>query len=120
MADDNPTNQLVARLILQKLGWQVDVVSDGRQACEAAQTHAYALILMDCQMPEMDGLDATRAIRAQETTRRLPIIALSAATMSEEREKCYLAGMDDFVAKPVSRRDLEMAIERWATATQVS
>ncbi len=119
VADDNPTNQLVARLILQKLGWQVDVVNDGRQACEAARKHAYALILMDCQMPEMDGLDATRAIRAQETTRRTPIIALSAATMSEEREKCYLAGMDDFVAKPVSRRDLEMTLERWAT-TQIS
>jgi len=113
VADDNPTNQLVARLMLEKLGWVVDIAVDGRQACDAAGQQTYALILMDCQMPEMDGLEATRLIRATETTRRTPIIALSAATMAEEREKCYAAGTHDFIAKPISKRQLELTLERW-------
>ena len=115
VAEDNPVNQRVAALQLERLGYRVEVVSNGREAVEACERSAYALVLMDCQMPEMDGYEATRRIREREVggERRVPIVALSANTMKDEREACGRAGMDDYLAKPVKADELRETMERW-------
>ena len=113
LAEDNITNQQVAQGILKKLGLSADAVANGREALEALKTLPYDLVLMDVQMPEMDGLEATRRIRSQETGRRLPIIAMTANAMQGDREKCLQAGMNDYVTKPVSPRALAEALEKW-------
>ena len=115
VAEDNPVNQRVAALQLERFGYRVEVVSNGREAVEACERSAYALVLMDCQMPEMDGFEATRRIREREAggERRVPIVALSANTMKDEREACGRAGMDDYLAKPVKADELRETMERW-------
>jgi CheY-like chemotaxis protein len=119
LVEDNPVNQQVALSILESIGYQADVADNGRVALEALTRKPYALILMDCQMPEMDGYAATRAIRAREsvpeatTGKRLPIIALTANTQPGDREQCLAAGMDDFIGKPYSQEELQEAIQRW-------
>ena len=116
IAEDNLVNQKLAVLQLHKLGYDVDVVENGREAVEAASTRKYALVLMDCNMPELDGLAATAVIRAAEASGhlpRLPIVAMTASAMSEDREACLLAGMDDYVSKPVKLDVLRTTIERW-------
>ncbi len=105
VVEDNPVNQRVVTLLLQRFGCEVDVADNGLLALEATARSAYDLILMDCQMPEIDGFEATRRIRAQEKERRVPIIALTASALSGEREHCLSAGMDDYLSKPV-RSDL--------------
>jgi signal transduction histidine kinase/ActR/RegA family two-component response regulator len=112
-AEDNPTNQFVARQLLKDLDIQVDVVGDGQEAVDAATRLSYDVICMDVQMPEMDGLEATRMIRAlPEPARLVPIIALTANAFPEDVHACYEAGMNQFVSKPVNRETLLAALAR--------
>ena len=116
IAEDNPTNQLVAVGILSKLGLRADVVANGREAVAALRNKPYDLVLMDVQMPEMDGLEATRAIRAVGSgglDPNIPIIAMTAHAMQGDRELCLDAGMDDYIAKPVSPAALSALLEKW-------
>jgi CheY-like chemotaxis protein len=107
---------VVARL-LEKAGHTVDIVGDGRKAVDAVRETVYDLLLLDCLMPEMDGFETTRAIRAAEhgTGRHLPIIALTANAMPADREACLAAGMDDYLTKPLSKPALLQALARWST-----
>jgi CheY-like chemotaxis protein len=99
--------------MLQKLGYEADVVSNGAQAVEAFLAVRYDLVLMDCQMPELDGYQATQALRKHEDGRRAVILALTANAMDGDRERCMTAGMDDHIAKPVGMDALGAALERW-------
>jgi PAS domain S-box-containing protein len=111
LAEDNPVNQQVAMAMLTKRGHQVDVVSNGREAVTAVGARRYDVVLMDVQMPEMDGFAATQAIRALPEGRALPIIALTAHALSGERERCLAHGMSGYLAKPFKAHDLFMAVE---------
>jgi CheY-like chemotaxis protein len=107
VADDNRVNQRIARALLERLGCQVDVVTNGREAIEMWQNLPYDAILMDCLMPEMDGFEATNAIRQCGTPRsHIPIIAMTANAMPGDRERCSEAGMTDYLAKPLRSEDL--------------
>jgi PAS domain S-box-containing protein len=159
VAEDNPINQKVAVKMLEKLGYRVDVAGNGREAVEALERIPYALVFMDCQMPEMDGFHATRTIREREAllvkrlpaaclpehrqataaaqageasesgdeirftndarhgTHRVPIIAMTANAMQEDRERCLAEGMDDYVSKPVSAQSLQAVLQRWLPET---
>ena len=116
VAEDNAVNQRVAVRMLEKAGHRVDLVSNGREAVEALGRKPYDLVLMDCLMPQMDGFEATRAIRAAEvgTVRHVPIVALTANAMQRDREECLAAGMDDYLTKPFTKQALTAAVERWA------
>jgi CheY-like chemotaxis protein len=100
VAEDNPVNQMVARALLAKIGYEADVVANGAEALEALQRADYGAVLMDCQMPVMDGYAATVAIRAAEQGAWTPIIAMTASAMRGERERCLQVGMDDYVPSP--------------------
>ena len=116
VVEDNPVNQKVAQAMLRKVGLRADVVADGQEAVNALQMIPYDLVLMDCQMPEMDGFEATRIIRlggSKALNPGIPIIAMTAATMQGGREKCIQAGMNDFIVKPVQKRELSEIIDRW-------
>ena len=118
LAEDNPVNQEVALSMLENLGCRVEVVSNGLEALEAASRTGFDLILMDCQMPEMDGYQATEAIRESERTpgaekERIPIVALTAHAMEGARDRCLAAGMDDYLAKPFSQGQLSEVLGRW-------
>jgi CheY-like chemotaxis protein len=114
LAEDNLVNQKVALIMLQKLGLEADVVATGVEALDALMGVAYDLILMDCQMPEMDGFEATRRIRERERgSRRIPVVAMTANAMVGDREKCLEAGMDDYIAKPVRAEALHRALSLW-------
>jgi two-component system, sensor histidine kinase and response regulator len=116
LAEDNEINQQVAVGMLEALGHRVDVVSDGAEAVTAVANTAYDLILMDCQMPGMDGFEATAAIRRQAPPdKRVAIVAMTANAMQGDRERCLAAGMDDYLRKPVSRDRLQELVERWLT-----
>ncbi|HKQ61764.1 MAG TPA: response regulator, partial [Candidatus Polarisedimenticolaceae bacterium] len=116
LAEDNPINQRVAATVLEKRGHAVVIVASGRQALEAAAAEPFDLILMDVQMPEMDGLEATAAIRRgeAETGRRVPIVAMTAHAQPDDRERCLAAGMDGYLAKPIHARELLETVERLA------
>jgi PAS domain S-box-containing protein len=118
VAEDNPVNQLLVRKILQRLGCAVTIVGNGLAAVDSWTSHAYDVIVMDCQMPELDGFDATRRIRRESRQGALvPIIALTAGALHSDREQALSAGMSDFLTKPVVAKTLEGALHRWrATA----
>ncbi|MEO5823253.1 MAG: response regulator, partial [Vicinamibacteraceae bacterium] len=111
IAEDNPVNQRVASRMLQKLGYQSDVVENGRLAIEAVERQAYDVIFMDVQMPELDGLEATRRIKARPGVAPW-IIALTAHALEDDRKQCLAAGMNDFVSKPVQLTELTAALDR--------
>jgi PAS domain S-box-containing protein len=115
LVEDNQVNQMVALAQLKRLGYAVHAVNNGREAVEAVEHHAYAVILMDCQMPEMDGFEATRLIRALEERigRRVPIIAMTANAMNGDREACLDAGMNDYLAKPIRAEELRSVLRLW-------
>ncbi|MDQ3233604.1 MAG: response regulator, partial [Pseudobdellovibrionaceae bacterium] len=113
VADDNTVNQKVAKRLLTHIGVSVDVVADGREALLASDSLNYDLILMDCQMPVLDGYEATRAIRARANGRRVPIIAMTADALPEGRARCLASGMDDYLVKPVQLEDLRLVLHRF-------
>jgi two-component system sensor histidine kinase/response regulator len=114
VVEDNEVNQLVAREMVAKLGYQADVVADGAEAASATAARSYAAVLMDCHMPVMDGFEATKAIRARgDHPVHLPIIAMTAGAQDEDRERCLAAGMDDYLSKPVDLAALDEALARW-------
>jgi CheY-like chemotaxis protein len=116
LAEDNPINQMVAQLLLQRLGFGADVVTTvatGREALDALAAATYALVLMDVQMPEMDGLEAVRRLRAQETGDPAPVIAMTARAMDGDRERCLEAGMSDYISKPITMERFIAVLDRW-------
>lgn len=114
VVEDNVVNQRLAKRLVEKLGYEVDVAKNGSEAVTAVSAGGYNLILMDCQMPVMNGFEATRRIRLQTGKgHRIPIIAMTAAAMQGDRERCIVAGMDDYISKPVKVQELTAAIERW-------
>ena len=114
IAEDNLVNQKVAMRLVQKLGFAADVAGNGVEALAALAKSTYDLILMDCQMPEMDGLETTRRIR--EAGDRIPIIAMTANAMKGDREMCLDAGMDDYLTKPIDLSSLSKALTQWSSA----
>jgi PAS domain S-box-containing protein len=121
VAEDNFTNQKVAVGILKKLGLRAEVVANGAEALQALETIPYDLVLMDVQMPEIDGLEATRRIRHPESrvlNHQVPIVAMTAYAMQSDRQRCLEAGMNDYVTKPVSPRALAEALDRWLEKKQ--
>jgi two-component system, sensor histidine kinase and response regulator len=114
LAEDNRVNQMVASRILEKMGHTITVANNGAEALALLAAHSFDLVLMDIQMPQMDGLTATKTLRQQETTTRfhLPVVAMTAHAMKGDRERCLQAGMDGYVSKPVNGRDLELAIAK--------
>jgi CheY-like chemotaxis protein len=143
VVDDNPVNQKVAVRMLEKLGYRADVAGNGHEALAALARRPYDIVFMDCQMPEMDGFEATRRIRELETAppsvasahaflplsssqlpddtlratkhSRVPIIAMTANAMEADRQRCLACGMNDFISKPISREDLERVLAQWLT-----
>jgi CheY-like chemotaxis protein len=120
VAEDNSTNQLLTLSQLKSLGYTAQAVANGIEAVSAFRTNNFDLILMDCQMPEMDGFDATREIRKLEagSHSRIPIIALTANAMKEDEAKCKEVGMDDYLSKPTKKEKLGSLISKWLMAKE--
>jgi CheY-like chemotaxis protein len=119
LVEDNPVNQLVAKGMLGKLGCEVIVAAHGGEALDQLEHKEFDLVLMDCNMPVMDGYEASRQIRRSGRWPQLPIVALTANAMSEERERCRAAGMSDYLAKPFRREELAALLDLWIPATTV-
>ncbi|MHB1397610.1 MAG: response regulator [Trichloromonadaceae bacterium] len=115
LAEDNPTTQRLIEIILQSAGFGVVIVSNGHEALAALDGHNFDLVLMDCQMPGMDGLEATRTLRAAGNM--LPIVALTAFARQEDADRCFAAGMNDYLRKPFKRSELLAVVDKWQTAT---
>ncbi|MEM6709694.1 MAG: response regulator, partial [Pseudomonadota bacterium] len=119
VVEDNLVNQRVAGKILERFGCTVTIANDGLEAVEHFSRNTFDLILMDCQMPNLDGFGATRMIRAEEERRgtaRTPILAMTANVLESDRESCLNAGMDDFLPKPVVKDKLRATLEHWLLA----
>jgi two-component system, sensor histidine kinase and response regulator len=120
LAEDNATNQIVGAMILRNLGCNVDVAASGREAMQMVETFFYHIVFMDCEMPEMDGFEATAAIRRRPDRKsRLPIVAVTAQAMEGDKERCLLAGMDDYISKPVRQEDFATALTRWVPSKEL-
>ena len=117
VAEDNAINRKVAARMLEKLGYATQMAENGEQAVEAFDAGAFDAILMDCQMPKMDGFEAARAIRQREGESRVPIIAMTAEAISGSRDACLAAGMDDYLSKPVRLEHLAAVLKRWIERT---
>lgn len=120
VAEDNAVNQIVVQSLIEKLGYHADVVASGREAIAALQLLPYDIVLMDCQMPEMDGFEATLIIRdpsSKVLDHRIPVIAMTALAMQGDRERCLAAGMNDYVAKPIELKTLAQMLTRWLPGT---
>lgn len=116
LVEDNAVNQIVASALPESMGAIIDIANNGEEAVMLAAAHAYNIILMDCQMPVMDGFTATRLIRAYENEQNLPhvpIIALTANALQGDREKCIAAGMDDYISKPVKQEVIYKKLAHW-------
>lgn len=113
LVEDNPVNQTVIEAMLRSLGYQVTLVVDGAQAVSAVQRESFAAVLMDCRLPIMDGYEATRRIRKLAAMGQVPIIALTANALQGDREACLQAGMNDYLAKPFKRAELQELLDRW-------
>jgi len=113
VVEDDRVNQRVINLLLSQLGIETVIVADGASAVDLAVRQLWDAVLMDCQMPGMDGLEATRQIRRRVQGRELPIIAITANAMLADREACVAAGMDDFLPKPIRQEELRTVLERW-------
>ncbi|MCZ6544466.1 MAG: response regulator [Chloroflexi bacterium] len=124
IAEDNEVNQRIAQRMVETLGWNADLASNGREVLALLAETRYDLILMDVQMPELDGLETTRLIRAgTDSGPRLPIVAVTAEAMAGDRERCLAAGMDDYLSKPMRLEDLRVVLQRWlgdADTTEVA
>jgi CheY-like chemotaxis protein len=121
VAEDNAINQKIVRIMLQKAGCDVLAVDDGNKAVQAVQTGQFDLVLMDLHMPQLDGLEATRQIRALENkVKEIPIIALTASAFTDDRDRCLSAGMNDFVTKPIKLDYLLEKCAFWASRQSVS
>jgi CheY-like chemotaxis protein len=115
VAEDNLVNQKLIRRLVQRFGYEVDVVEDGVAALQALSEREYNLVLLDCQMPNLDGYGAAAEIRLREReSRRTPLIALTANAMPGDRERALESGMDDYLTKPIDLQKLSAAIDRWA------
>jgi CheY-like chemotaxis protein len=128
LCDDNVINQKVALRLLQQMGYKADVANNGLECLKTMERQRYDLIFMDVQMPEMDGLEATRQIRERQKASpqsthfhsQITIVAMTANAMQGDREKCIAAGMDDYVAKPVRPEDIRLVLERWGSRAALS
>ncbi len=112
VAEDNRTNQIVISAMLKRLGYTFDI-SKWKRSIQSLNTNTYGLILMDCQMPVLDGLDATKEIRKSPQWKELPIIALTAGATDKEQAECHAAGMNDFISKPITITVLENTLKKW-------
>ena len=113
LVEDNPVNRTVIEAMLRSLGFTVSVVTDGAQAVRSAESLIFEAILMDCRLPVIDGYEATRQIRQLPGCADVPIIALTANALQGDREACLSAGMNDYLAKPFKRTDLQQILQRW-------
>ncbi len=114
LVEDNLINQKVATLMLRHMGYTADIANNGTEAVELVARHSYDLVLMDCLMPEMDGLEATRVIRSRgDYGATVPIIAMTANAFAEDRQACLAAGMSDYLAKPVREAELSAKLKQW-------
>lgn len=113
IAEDNTTNQIVARALLKKLGYDCDIVDNGQEAIKYASRDHYDIILMDCQMPIMDGWKATQCLRENKDLNHIPIIAMTAGATHDERDRCRAAGMDDFISKPITMAAVRDTLAKW-------
>lgn len=113
LTEDNPINQEVASIMLESMGCEVEVAENGSEAISALEKDTYDLVFMDCQMPVMDGFEATRTIRKQSKYQNLPVVALTANAMEGDRELCLASGMDDYLSKPINQNELLRTVNRW-------
>lgn len=116
LAEDTEMNRMLVRILLTRMGFEVDEVENGQQAVEALARKRYDLVLMDCMMPVMDGYEATRILRAREAEagqERVPVIALTASAIAGDRERCRQAGMDDYLSKPFQVDDFTAIVQRY-------
>jgi CheY-like chemotaxis protein len=117
LAEDHQPNQMVVKLMLRSLNCQIEVAVNGLEAANACAQRGYDLILMDCQMPEMDGFSAAMEIRRHGHNQETPIIALTANVLEEDRERCFAAGMNDYLSKPIRKNQLIETIQKWGRQT---